>query len=459
MDDSVTQMYNWHGNSQDGEDQQLPCSYSGFVQVDEPTDSNLFYWFFRDEDMDDEAPLVLWVNGGPGASSEYGNLIENGPFKLVRDESGNINVHSLTGQAWNSVSNIVFLDQPVGVGYSYGHLNITEVDQVKQHTITFIQGFLQKHPEMRGRDFFIAGESYGGKYEPAMASAIIDHNVQASDDEQIPLKGVLIGNGFVDPVTQRLSIRHLSLALGSIQFDSIPELDTMEQRCQEANGRKDVNAPDICGDVSGFISHMDGGMDMYDSRWLASNSSYQNDMVNEYLNYPEVVSNLHVDVSTKDTKFAIGNQTVGENYNIKDGMLIYIDEHQKILDNNITLLIFVGQFDRKDGPYGVQEWMKKLHWDGMSDFHASSRNLYYYVSDDNGEVRLGGNFKRHRNLNVLMVYAAGHMVPSTQLAASRSMLADIIYEGGLQCHHEEEGKCSLDEYTCELMNQCSGNGN
>jgi carboxypeptidase C (cathepsin A) len=451
-DDIVTDLPNFDHNYN------FPCTYTGFVTVDEPTDSNLFYWFFRDEALDDNAPFVLWINGGPGSSSSFGNLIENGPFKLVKDQSGVIKVHSLTGQAWNAVANIVYLDQPVGVGYSYGHLNITDVSQVKAHTLLFLKGFYEKHPEMKRRNFFITGESYGGKYEPAMASAIIDYNAEADEEDKIPLKGVLIGNGFVDPVTQRLSIRHLSLALGSIQFDSIPELDTMEQRCQAANGRKDVDAPDICGAVSGFVSHMDGGMDMYDSRWPSSNSTSQDELVNEYLNYPEVVAKLHCDVSTKEIKFALGNNTVGDNYDINDGMLRYIDEHQKILDNDITLLIFVGQFDRKDGPYGVQEWMKKLKWDGMSAFYASSRNLYFYVSDDDGDIRLGGNYKKYKNLNVFMIYAAGHMVPSTQLATSRSMLSDIMFNGGLQCHHAD-GKCSLDQFTCSLMKNCNGNGN
>jgi len=450
MDDLVSDLKNFDWKYK------FPCMYSGFVTVDQPTNSNLFYWFFRSEGLESKAPLVLWLNGGPGSSSQIGNLIENGPLKLVKDRDGITRVHSLTGQAWNAVANVVFVDQPVGVGYSYGAMNITESKQLEAHAIKFLLGFYRVHPEMKGRDFFITGESYGGKYEPGIASAIIDHNKNASDDEKIPLKGVLIGNGFTDPIVQRLSIRHLSLALGSIQFDSIPELDIIEKRCQEANGRKDIQAPNICGNVSGFISKMDGGMDMYDSRWPASNDTVSDILTYDYLNDAEVVTQLHCEKSDKVIKYSLSNETVGDNY-IGDGMLRYIDQHQKILDNNITLVIFVGQFDRKDGPYGVQEWMKKLKWDGMKDFYASSRNLYYYVSDDNNEVRLGGNFKSYKNLNVLMIYAAGHMVPSTQLATSRSMLSDIITNGTLLCH-ERDGKCSLDETTCNLMNNCTGHG-
>ena len=430
--------------------------YSGFVQVDKQTDSNLFYWFFKEEKQSKNAPFVMWINGGPGSSSQLGNLLENGPLKIVLDGENNTSIHSLKGQAWNAVANMVYVDQPVGVGYSYGHLPINNSTQIGNNTIEFIKGFYKLHPEMIGRDFFISGESYGGKYQPAMASAIIDYNAKVSEKDKIPLKGVLIGDGFVDPVLQRLSIRKLSLAIGSLQFDSIPELDTVEQRCQAANGRKDIDAPNTCGDVAGFISTMDGGMDMYDARWYSSNDSDLEEAMIQYLNSPEVIEALHVGNSTKETKFAISNGTVYNNL-IGDGMLRYIDEHQKILDNNITLLIFVGTFDRQDGPYGVQKWMEKLKWDGLDDFYAGSRNLYYYVSDENNEVRLGGNFKQYKNLNVLMVYAAGHLVPSTQLALSRNMLSDIIYNNTLLCH-EKNGRCSLDATTCQLMNNCTGHG-
>lgn len=113
-------------------------------------------------------------------------------------------------------------------------------------------------------------------------------------------------------------------------------------------------------------------------------------------------------------------------------MIRYVDQHQKILDNNITLLIFAGNFDGRDGPYGIQEWMKSLKWGHMSDFHSQPVQYYKYLSDDDGSLLIGGNFKRYKNLNFLTVYAAGHMVPATQLALSRRMLSNIINDDGLE---------------------------
>ena len=297
---------------------------------------------------------------------------------------------------------------------------------------------------MKDRDFFITGQSYGGRYEPAFASAIIDYNLNATE-EKIPLKGVLIGNGYVDTLAQRLTARHLTLALGSIQFDSIPQLETLERRCQDANSKKAFDAAKTCHILADFITAVDGGIDVDDARYPETNLTEQEQNLEKYLNQPSVVKALHCESSTKQTKYSVSNRTVYDNY-MPDALKVYIDDHQKILDNDITLLIYAGNFDKIDGPYGIQEWMKNLKWEGMKDFYASSRNVYYYVSDDEGEVRLGGNFKSYKNLQVLMVYASGHLVPTTQLALTRNMLSDIIYHNELLCHLDN-GTCNVDQQT------------
>ena len=165
---------------------------------------------------------------------------------------------------------------------------------------------------------------------------------------------------------------------------------------------------------------------------------------------------LHADIVAKDTKFTSDNETVYENF-LPDGMIDYIDLYRKLLDNDVPILLYVGNMDVRDGPYGVQEWMKKLKWKYIDEFHASSRYSYHYKSYDNGEIRLGGNYKQHKNLSLLMVYNAGHLVPSTQLAASRSMLKDMLDVQKLQCHKEGED-CSLDEVSCKYLNNCNGHG-
>lgn len=81
--------------------------------------------------------------------------------------------------------------------------------------------------------------------------------------------------------------------------------------------------------------------------------------------------------------------------------------------------------DSIDGPITLEAWFNELKWKYLNDFYESERNLYYYSSDDDGSLKVGGYFKQFQNFNYMIVHAAGHLVPSTQLAASRQMLEDF----------------------------------
>lgn len=89
---------------------------------------------------DNDKPLVLWLNGGPGTSSQMGNLMENGPLRLVRDETGEIRVDVLDEISWTKEANMLYLDQPFNVGYSYGSYKIKTCEQ----SGIFVRNFLSK---------------------------------------------------------------------------------------------------------------------------------------------------------------------------------------------------------------------------------------------------------------------------------------------------------------------------
>lgn len=105
--------------------QTLPCMYAGTFQSNQPDQKthNLFYWFFRNTSLTN-APLVLWINGGPGSSSMFGLFLENGPLRVTQPNGGKDNDDFLIGLekrgSWGDYADMIFLDQPVGTGFSYG---------------------------------------------------------------------------------------------------------------------------------------------------------------------------------------------------------------------------------------------------------------------------------------------------------------------------------------------------
>lgn len=160
--------------------------YSGYL--DAIGGRKLHYWFVESELKPANAPLVLWMNGGPGCSSVYGLLTENGPFRVT-----------FSGKklfpnpfSWNKVANVLYLEAPAGVGFSYipGSTNYTTDDNLTAlNNYQALLSFFQKFPEYQGNDFYITGESYGGIYVPTLSVLVVNNT------NNFNFKGFAVGNG------------------------------------------------------------------------------------------------------------------------------------------------------------------------------------------------------------------------------------------------------------------------
>ncbi|KAL2484038.1 Serine carboxypeptidase-like 31 [Forsythia ovata] len=167
--------------------------YAGYVTVNENNGRALFYWFYEATTLPDEKPLVLWLNGGPGCSSVgYGATQEIGPFLVDSDGRG----LKFNSYSWNTEANLLFLESPIGAGFSYsntsGDYDILGDDFAANDAYVFLHEWFLKFPSYRTRKFYIAGESYAGKYVPELAELIHDKNKDPS--LFIDLKGILLGN-------------------------------------------------------------------------------------------------------------------------------------------------------------------------------------------------------------------------------------------------------------------------
>ncbi|KAK2991488.1 hypothetical protein RJ640_016523, partial [Escallonia rubra] len=174
--------------------------YSGYVTVDPEVGRALFYYFVESQNASSK-PLVLWLNGGPGCSSfGSGALMELGPFRVNSDGE----TLSLNDYAWTNVANVLFLESPAGVGFSYSNktLDYTTGDQqTAADSYTFLVNWLERFPEYKARDFFITGESYAGHYVPQLARLIL-HNNKITNQTTINLQGIAIGNAEIDFETE-----------------------------------------------------------------------------------------------------------------------------------------------------------------------------------------------------------------------------------------------------------------
>ncbi|CAN0836968.1 Serine carboxypeptidase-like 45 [Linum grandiflorum] len=170
--------------------------YAGYVTVDatQGQERQLFYYFVEAETNSSSKPLVLWLNGGPGCSSiGAGAFTEHGPFR-PNDKGANL---VRNDYSWNKEANMIYLESPAGVGFSYS-ANQSFYDLVND-TITandnlvFLQQWLLKFPEYKKRDFYITGESYAGHYVPQLAQLFLE-----SGTKDVNLKAIAIGNPLLE---------------------------------------------------------------------------------------------------------------------------------------------------------------------------------------------------------------------------------------------------------------------
>ncbi|KAL2253823.1 UNVERIFIED_CONTAM: Serine carboxypeptidase-like 45 [Sesamum indicum] len=172
--------------------------FSGYVNVDEKEERALFYYFVEAETDPASKPLVLWLNGGPGCSSlGVGAFSENGPFRpsgnaaLVRNE-----------YSWNKEANILYLESPIGVGFSYS-VNSSSYEGVNdkitaRDNLVFLQNWFLKFPQYRNRSLYITGESYAGHYIPQLAELMLHFNKK---EKIFNLKGIALGNPVLEFAT------------------------------------------------------------------------------------------------------------------------------------------------------------------------------------------------------------------------------------------------------------------
>lgn len=235
--------------------------YSGYLEADDEQPRNRFwhYWFVESRSNPAVDPLVLWLNGGPGCSSMLGLLTELGPFSVNKD--GELVDNPF---AWNERANVIFMESPAGVGFSYavnGDIKADDDTTAKQNHLA-LKSFIRKFPQYKNNPLYLTGESYGGVYLPTLA-ALVD------DDKELNLKGVAVGNGYLDANKLAESLVYFSYyhgLLGRSQWERISQ-DCCDGRppargaCKLASPTKPAKCAELVNELTDTI--LNSGLNPY----------------------------------------------------------------------------------------------------------------------------------------------------------------------------------------------------
>lgn len=170
--------------------------YSGYVPLGNTTKTIHYLFVQSQQDTNATDPLILWYNGGPGCSSMLAFATEHGPWVLPDGETN----FTANPFSWNREANVLYVEQPAGVGFSYCDNDKHPEDCTFNDTtaaadnLAFLLAWYEKYPEYQKNDLYVSGESYAGIYVPYLVSEIYDQN-QNTTGFKIPIKGMMVGNG------------------------------------------------------------------------------------------------------------------------------------------------------------------------------------------------------------------------------------------------------------------------
>ncbi|GMT13862.1 hypothetical protein PFISCL1PPCAC_5159, partial [Pristionchus fissidentatus] len=171
--------------------------YSGFLKGSSDGNSQMFYVLCEAIRVDPTtAPLVIWFQGGPGVSSLHGLFTENGPYRVT--EEGN--VLTFNEFSWNQYANMLYLESPLGVGFSRnddGNLTMEDVSTAELNFNTIKDFLTRVHPRYVSREFYLSGQSYAGVLVPFLARRLII-GISKGELANANFKGFAIGNPVIE---------------------------------------------------------------------------------------------------------------------------------------------------------------------------------------------------------------------------------------------------------------------
>ncbi|KAJ9586805.1 hypothetical protein L9F63_019591 [Diploptera punctata] len=371
-------------------------SYSGFFTVNTTYNSNLFFWFFPSEEAPNDAPLLLWLQGGPGSTSMFGLFTELGPFRL----DGNLALVE-NPYSWHKNHSVLFIDNPVGTGFSFTESEAgyaRDQFQIGNDLYSALVQFLTIFSEFQSVPLFIAGESYAGKYVPALALTI--HQRKSTEPFKINLEGIAVGNGFTDPEST-LHYSELVYQLGLVDTRGYEELQTMENNGREAirKGRP-IDAVKIYQSIQKVLRRTTNFSTMFNFIQDKEPDTIKDFQI--FVNKPKVRKAIHVG----NAIFDIHSSTVVSNL-LFDFMTSLRPWLEEVLEH-YRVLYYSGQLDIIVGYALSVRMYNNLDFSAAQIYRNASRVPWYVDGELAGYMKSAGKFTE------VLVRNAGHMVPADQ---------------------------------------------
>ncbi|PON49562.1 Serine carboxypeptidase-like [Trema orientale] len=383
--------------------------YSGYVTVDPNAGRALFYYFVESPQDSSSKPLVLWLNGGPGCSS-FGNggLQEQGPFRVNSDGK----TLYLNEYAWNKVANVIFLESPAGVGFSYSNTSsdYTVGDKrTAEDSYVFLVNWLERFPEYKSRDFYITGESYAGHYVPQLAYTILSKN-KGTNQTVINLKGIAIGNAWVDDNTSEQGIYEYfwTHALNSDETHA-----GIQKYCDFVTG----NFSDTCYQYLDQGDNEIGEIDIYNIYAPLCNLSAPKSSSSGSVHYFDPCSDyyVHTYLNLGEVQTALHAKPTNCGVIWTDSPTTVLPIIEQLISSGISVWVYSGDTDGRVPVTSSRYSVNTLNLPVVKAWRP------WYCSNE-----VGGYVVEYQGLTLTTVRGAGHFVPSYQPERALTLISSFL---------------------------------
>lgn len=388
--------------------------YSGYITVNKQAGRALFYWLIETPQSrePDSRPLLLWLNGGPGCSSvAYGASEEIGPFRIKPDGK----TLSLNSYSWNKLANLLFLESPAGVGFSYSNTTTdlyTAGDQrTAEDAYIFLTEWFERFPQYKHREFYIAGESYAGHYVPQLSKIVFEKN-KGIENPAINFKGFMVGNAVTDDFHDYVGTFEYWWTHGLISDSTykslriICEFGSSTHPSEECNknllvaeketGRIDpysIYTPP-CKDSSSMRRRIRGHYPWMPRAYDPCTERHST----EYYNHPDVQKAMHANVTGIPYPWRTCSDIVGNYWG--DAPLSMLPIYQELIAGGLRIWVFSGDTDSV-----VPVTATRYSIDALK--LPTTTNWYAWYDNQ----RVGGWSQVYKGLTFVTVNGAGHEVP------------------------------------------------
>uniref|UniRef100_G3MPV6 Serine carboxypeptidase n=1 Tax=Amblyomma maculatum TaxID=34609 RepID=G3MPV6_AMBMU len=399
-------------------------AHSGYVTVHKGYGSHLFFLLTKAKHLPDTAPLILWTFGGPGVSSLLGPLLFNGP--AILDATGHLK--SAPGGDLQSFAHVLYLDHPVGSGYSFAEHDEDDrpfaksVDDAVDGVDEFLRQFEILFSEFRGRQLYFAGESYSAR--DAFGYAYRHHS--SGTKISMKLAGIMSGAGFIAPLLRSANPAKFLLKLGLIDTEGRRLLDEKFGQIKESVEDQEILvALLLLREV--FFGTETGTPSLFQelTGYRHRASALRSTEPAEFVTYREYVASndfkraIHVGVNATPER---QRSFVTNSLYAYDAFKDITDMVQTVLDHH-RVLLYRGNMDVVYPPDAVYRFLRSLHWSGGREF-AKARKRPYTNSSGTGEV-VGYKLKV-RNLTYALLVNSGHYVSFDSRRAVADLYKDFV---------------------------------